>query len=115
MMWPISVSGKRQFIAPVQSVRQDGWLAGFLFYCPCSIFILNKCTMQDIVASLGESMNADDFSYAVAAQKETTLSSVNSARKNSMTIVDTSELQSPFAEDDEWEGFYEDGDGWEEF
>ncbi|WP_333877392.1 hypothetical protein [Methylobacter sp.] len=65
-------------------------------------------------------MNTDYFSYGMAAQKETMDSSdeskVNVTRKSSVTAITESELSSPLAEDGgEWEGFYDNGDGWKEF
>lgn len=58
-------------------------------------------------------MTSEDFTDAVSIPKETTLSSVNAARKTPAAADQKPELQPLLGEDgDEWEGFYDDGNGW---
>lgn len=58
-------------------------------------------------------MNSEDSFYAVPVLEETALSSADIAKQTTATVE--TQLQSPSAEDDdEWEGFYEDGN-YEEF
>ncbi|MGZ5008036.1 MAG: hypothetical protein ACXWE9_10755 [Methylobacter sp.] len=59
-------------------------------------------------------MTPNDFSYPVAVQKEMMFLSANRAKSGSVMIVAQLELPDQPVEDDDWEGFYDDADGWQE-
>ncbi len=60
-------------------------------------------------------MTSGDFTDAVPVPNETTDLSVHEARKTPVAADQKPELQPLLSEDgDEWEGFYEDGHGWQD-
>ncbi|MFI3156983.1 MAG: hypothetical protein QX199_12590 [Methylococcaceae bacterium] len=60
-------------------------------------------------------MIPNDFTDAVSVAEETALSSAHAPRKTPEAAVTKPELQLLPGEDGgEWEGFYDDGDGWVE-